>query len=69
MASAELLTPQQAAAALGVSTNYLAKLRVSGRGPAFERLTPRVIRYSTADLDDWRQSRRRTSTSDQGAAV
>ncbi len=61
------LTPREAADHLGVTTNYLAKLRLSGRGPTFERLTPRVIRYPADELEAWRLSRRRTSTSDRGA--
>ena len=60
------LTPEQAAAELSVSTNYLAKLRISGAGPEFERLSPRVIRYSRESLTAWRASRRRLSTSDAG---
>lgn len=63
------LTPNQAAERLGVTTNYLAKLRLSGRGPTFERLTPRVIRYPAEELEAWCQSRRRTSTSDEGASA
>lgn len=68
MPAAEALTPEQAALELGVSTNYLAKLRMSGQGPEFERLSPRVIRYPRDRLDAWRASRRRTSTSDLAAA-
>lgn len=49
---------------LGLSPRYLEKLRVVGGGPAFYRLSG--IRYKQRDLDIWRESRRRTSTSDQG---
>lgn len=65
--TADTLTPEQAAAEMGVTTNYLAKLRISGAGPEFERLSPRVIRYPRESLAAWRASRRRTSTSDEGA--
>lgn len=65
---ADALTPEQAAAELSVTPNYLAKLRMTGAGPEFERLSPRVIRYSRESLNAWRASRRRTSTSDAGAA-
>lgn len=67
--TADTLTPEQAAAELGVSTNYLAKLRISGSGPEFERLSPRVIRYPRDSLTAWRASRRRRSTSDSGIAA
>lgn len=68
MTEADTLTPEQAAASLGVTTNYLAKLRISGAGPEYEQLSPRVIRYPRASLTEWRESRRRRSTS-QGAAA
>ena len=65
----EALTPEQAAAELGVTANYLAKLRMTGQGPEFERLSPRVIRYARESLTAWRESRRRRSTSDTGLAA
>ena len=67
MASA--LTPEQAAAELGVTANYLAKLRMTGQGPEYERLGPKTIRYRPESLTAWRVSRRRRSTSDTGIAA
>jgi len=49
---------------LGLSPKYLEKLRWLGGGPAFYRLGG--IRYLQRDLDVWRETRRRTSTSDRG---
>jgi len=49
---------------LSLSPKYLEKLRWQGGGPAYYRLGG--VRYLQSDLDEWRESRRRTSTSDQG---
>lgn len=64
----DALTPDQAATELGVSTNYLAKLRISGAGPEYERLSSRKIRYPRDSLTAWRLARRRISTADTGAS-
>jgi len=53
-----------AAEYLGLSPKTLEKFRWLGGGPAFYRLGG--IRYLQSDLDAWRESRRRTSTSDKG---
>jgi len=55
---------REAAAYLALSPKYLEKLRWMGGGPAYYRLGG--IRYLQRDLDQWRESRRRTSTSDPG---
>ncbi len=61
------LRADEAAAAIGLSTSTLAKLRVYGGGPAYSRLG-RAIVYAPDDLAAWVAARRRTSTSDMGAA-
>lgn len=55
-----------AAAYTGLSVSTLNKLRVFGGGPVFLKLGRRVA-YDVADLDAWLASKRRTSTSDDGA--
>ena len=60
------LSTRQAAEWLGLSTRTLDRYRVSGDGPVFHRFGGRV-RYLRADLDAWAASRRRRSTSDDGA--
>ena len=57
----------RAAEYLAMSTRTLEKMRWQGTGPAFYRLGG--IRYLREDLDAWRESRRRTSTSDRGRAA
>ena len=44
----------------GVSKSLLEKLRLEGRGPAYIKLSPRLVVYSSADLDAWLASARCT---------
>ncbi|GJD51278.1 hypothetical protein OPKNFCMD_4032 [Methylobacterium crusticola] len=53
----------EAAQYLGVSESYLNQLRVRGDGPTFYKYGRRVS-YETNDLDLWKESRRRRSTSE-----
>jgi hypothetical protein len=52
---------------LGLSESTLAKLRLSGYGPAYCKLGRRVL-YQPHDLDAWLAQHRRQSTSDTGKA-
>lgn len=61
--AAELLTVEEAAKRLRLSTSTLNKWRVSGEGPAFVKLGRRVL-YRAADLEAWLQDGRRHSTSE-----
>jgi hypothetical protein len=56
------ISSSEAEQLLALPKNTLAKMRVSGEGPAFHKLGKRV-RYSVADLETWLQARRYTSTS------
>jgi excisionase family DNA binding protein len=56
------LTPLEAAAYLHSSISTLAKLRVYGGGPVFHRIG-RAIRYRKADLDQFMELTRASSTS------
>ena len=56
------LSALEAATTLGLALSTLAKLRLSGRGPAYLKLGRR-IRYRVADLETFMQSKRRHSTS------
>lgn len=62
------LNTHQAGEYLGLSPRTLDRYRVKGGGPVYHRLGGRV-RYLVADLEAWAESRRRTSTSDDGAAL
>jgi predicted DNA-binding transcriptional regulator AlpA len=57
-----LLNLTEAASALGVSTSFLAKARMTGEGPSFIKLG-RTVRYSQRALDEYRLRRTRQSTS------
>lgn len=64
-----LLSTGQAAEYLGLKPNYLEKMRLSGGGPAFVKLTggpAGMVRYAREDLDAWIASSRRRSTSEAG---
>ena len=54
----------EAAGFLGLSTSTLAKMRISGQGPRFTKSGSRIVLYDTADLQDWLDSRKRSSTSE-----
>jgi predicted DNA-binding transcriptional regulator AlpA len=56
-----LLTPEQAAKILNVSTSYLAKSRVHGDGPEFVKIG-RAVRYPDSSLRKFIKARTRTST-------
>jgi len=57
-----LLTPAEAASALGVSLSWLAKARLRGDGPAFIKIG-RTVRYSESAIREYLRARTRTSTS------
>ena len=59
-----LLTEQQAAALLGVTSRALQKWRSKGSGPPFVRISCRCIRYRRRDLVDWSVERIKRSTSE-----
>jgi hypothetical protein len=52
-----LLTPEEVAEQLRVTTNYLGQLRFRNRGPKFIR-HERLIRYRQSDLDAWLEAGR-----------
>lgn len=61
VATEPLLTPEQAAKILNVSTSYLAKSRVGGDGPQFVKIG-RAVRYPESSLRNFIKARTRTST-------
>ncbi len=63
MTTPKLLNTGQAAELLGVSGQFLNKLRLTGGGPAFVKLGTRVS-YDPADLAAWLEGQKRHSTSE-----
>jgi predicted DNA-binding transcriptional regulator AlpA len=59
-----LLTANDAANILRLSTSWLAKARMRGDGPPYVKLG-RSIRYGEAALAQWMKSRLRLSTSER----
>jgi predicted DNA-binding transcriptional regulator AlpA len=62
-ASRKLLTPAQTAEYLTLSISTLARMRISGNGPNFIRLSRQKVGYRQSDLDKFLEARVRTSTS------
>lgn len=60
------LTTEQAAELLGLKRTTLEAWRCRGGGPQFIKLG-RAVRYRQADLEEWIESRTRTSTSSRAA--
>jgi predicted DNA-binding transcriptional regulator AlpA len=60
-----VISASQAARILTLSESTLAKLRLSGKGPAYCKLGRRVV-YREQDLNTWLDAHRRLSTSDSG---
>lgn len=61
----DLLRSEQAADYLGVPRNRLAKWRMTGVGPVYAKLGPRIVVYTVADLDRWLEGSRRVSTTEK----
>jgi predicted DNA-binding transcriptional regulator AlpA len=51
--SPRLLTEKQVATLLGVTARTLQRWRVTGDGPAWVRVGPRMVRYSEAVMVEW----------------
>lgn len=60
-----LMNEVEAAAYLRLKPQTLSNMRSLGGGPAYIK-AGRAVRYERADLDNWKQVRRRESTSSPG---
>lgn len=60
--TSSLISSSEAEEFLALPKNTLAKMRVSGDGPAFHKLGKRV-RYRMSDLEVWLNARRYANTS------
>ena len=58
-----VLSAEQVAERLGLSTSTLAKMRLSGGGPAYSKLGRRVV-YRPADIDAWVNANQFRSTAE-----
>ena len=59
--------PAEAAAYIGVSRSWLAKARITGRGPRYVKIDTKTVVYRKQDLDAWLAARVRSSTSEVAA--
>ena len=48
-----LISPKKAAQQYGISTADLGRWRKKGKGPDFYRISSRIVRYGTDDLEAW----------------
>lgn len=64
----KLLTPAEVANLTGLTTGALAQMRYKGKGPAYQRLSARNIRYSPAAVERWIQLTTRTQTGQRATA-
>ena len=64
-----LLTTQQAAAFLNVSTAFLERDRWAGARIPFIRVGSRAVRYMQTDLDNYLNGQRRSSTYEPSTAA
>lgn len=62
--SCTYLRTSEAAKYLGISCSLLEKLRLVGGGPAYAKLSGKLVRYAVVDLDTWVAGRKRRSTSE-----
>ena len=65
MNESQLFRPKQVADFLGIAQSTLAKMRLTGGGPRYSKIGPRLVAYDPSDLTDWVNSRKRQSTSEQ----
>ncbi len=54
----EVMTPQEAAAFLGVTDETLFRWRKDGFGPAYSQPNSRIVRYLRDDLISWLEEHR-----------
>jgi hypothetical protein len=64
----KLLTPQEAAEILGVTTSALAQLRFKGTGPVYQKLSPKTIRYTRTAVEEFVAASTRTGTAEVARA-
>ena len=57
-----ILRTSQAAEYVGLSSSTLEKMRLADGGPRFLRLGSRAVGYDIADLDDWLDQQKKSSS-------
>lgn len=60
-----LLTEDQAADLIGLTSRFLQARRHRGNGPPFVRISSRCVRYRPEDLREWIADRVKTSTAEK----
>lgn len=60
----EYLSERQAAEVLRVGSSTLAKWRITGTGPKYLKLSPKILRYTRRHLREFAAASVRTSTTE-----
>ena len=63
------ISTHQAAKRIGLTVNTLKRLRITGSGPPFLKISKRTVLYDEQKFDAWVRSREHTSTSEYDAAA
>ncbi|TCL80183.1 MULTISPECIES: helix-turn-helix domain-containing protein [unclassified Rathayibacter] len=58
----KLMSPEEVSEITGLTVSSLKNLRYRGTGPAYRRMSSRVIRYAESDVAAYIESARRTQT-------
>ena len=58
--ASDWMTPEQVAEYLGLTTEGVRQWRKLGTGPAYARVSQRVVRYRRSDIDAWLDAHRVT---------
>ena len=64
-----LINEREAGDFLGLSDRAMQKMRQTGGGAPYIRISSRCLRYRRVDLRTWAEARMRSSTSDPGQGV
>ncbi|MFF1571330.1 helix-turn-helix transcriptional regulator [Leifsonia sp. NPDC058292] len=51
-------TPEETAAAAGLTLDELRRMRENGQGPAYVTIGKRTVRYIRSDADEWKAAHR-----------
>lgn len=56
-------TPKSLAGLLGISESLLNKLRINGKGPAYNKISHKIVRYPSEEVARYLKNHKRQSTS------
>ena len=63
MASVNMLTENEVADYLGITVRCVQKMRQTGSGPQYYKVSRKIVRYKLEDVMDWLETHKYQSTS------